>query len=231
MKFSIVFPTRERHDLLRNLLRSIAITTYDLNQVEVLIAIDDDDRASFDFVNGLGYSFVRTFQVERSLNFSQDYYTFLAKQSTGQWIITVNDDCVFETMGWDMFAYTMLKDLPSVVYGWIEDGIGSFRAHGQNEYCCFPLMGRGGFEALGYIFPSRIPTWGADLWAKKLYDQVEGVVKLPITIRHFCHHNQTREQDEINKRIANNQVQYDMRPTYDEINKLLAALKKERAFV
>jgi glycosyltransferase involved in cell wall biosynthesis len=227
MKFSIVFPSRDRIDLLRNLLRSIAVTTYDLNHVEVLIAIDDDDKATYDFVYSLAYSFVKPFKVPRSLNFSQDYYTFLANKSTGRWIITVNDDCVFETMLWDKLAFAVLDKLPGVIYGWSEDGLGDFRAHGHGEYCCFPLQGRAGIEAMGYVFPSRIPTWGADIWCKNIYDQVRSTVQLPITIRHFCHHNHTREQDEVNKRIMNNQIKYDLRPTYDEVNKLLSALRQE----
>ena len=228
MKFSIVFPTRERPLLLNALLRSIHATTHRIEDIEVLIATDEDDKITRDFLLSTHFEFVKVFYVQRSLNFSQDYYTFLAKQSTGQWIITANDDCVFETPNWDELAYGTLMDQPSVVYGWSEDGLGEFRAHGHGEYCCFPLQGRGGFEALGYIFPSRIPTWGADLWAKKLYDQIDSVVKLPIVVRHFCHHNNTREQDEVNKRIANNQIHFDIRPTYDEINILLRALKNQK---
>ena len=222
-RFSIIFPSRDRHELVSKLLGSIAAMTFNIADIEVLIAIDDDDTKSENFLKNFGVPFVQYFKVKRSLNFSQDYYTFLAKQSTGRWIITINDDCVFETPAWDVDAFNVLDQKPGVIYGWIEDGLGGFRAKGHGNYCCFPLQGRKGFEALGYIFPPRIPTWGADIWAKNLYDQIGSVVALPFTIRHFCHHNQTREQDHINKRIAHNQVPFDMRVTYEEINKLLQA--------
>ena len=228
IKFSIVFPTRERPDLLKSLLESINKNTFNLNEIEVLIAVDDDDITNYGFVE-LSFPFATIYRVKRSLNFSRDYYTFLAKQSTGRWIITANDDCVFETPEWDTLAYNVLKDKPGVIYGWIQDHLATYRANGHGNYCCFPLQGRAGFEALGYIFPSRVPTWGADIWAKNLYDQVNSVVELPITLRHYCHHNKTRGQDHISKRIANSQVPFDMRPGYDEINKLLAALKREMA--
>ena len=227
MKFSIIFPSRDRTNLLSNLLNSILKNTYNLKEVEVLIAIDNDDRGTFEFLTHFTYPFVKIWTVNRSLNFSKDYYTFLAKQSTGRWIITANDDCVMETPDWDIKAYEVLKDRPGVIYGWIQDHLGGFRAHGHGNYCCFPLQGRGGFEALGYIFPPRVPTWGADIWAKNLYDQINSVCEVPITLRHYCHHNKTREQDHISKRIALNQVPFDMRPTYEEINKLITALKKE----
>ncbi len=228
MNFSIVFPTRNRHHLLRNLLESVELNTEDLDRVEVLIAVDEDDKETQTFLLSSNYSFAKMFIVKRSLNFSQDYYTYLAKQSRGRWIITANDDCVFETKCWDAIAYKYLADKPSVIYGWIEDGLGEWRAKGHGNYCCFPLQGRGGFEALGYIFPARIPTWGADLWARSLYDQVRSVVELPITIKHICYHNKTREQDEVNKHIQSNQVHFDLRPGYDEVNKLISAIKQEK---
>jgi len=223
IKFSLIFPTRERCELVKKLLSSILKNTANLQEIEVLIAIDNDDKESLDTIANLGYQFVKIFTVSRSLNFSRDYYTYLAKQSTGKWIITINDDCVFETPRWDEKAYEALKDKSGVIYGWIEDGLGGWRAKGHGNYCCFPLQGRTGFEALGYIFPTRVPTWGADIWAKNLYDQINSVVTIPITIRHYCHHNQTRDQDAVSKRIAHNQVPFDMRITYEEINKLLQA--------
>lgn len=227
MNFSVVFPTRERPELLLNLLNSIKVNTFDPENIEVLIAIDEDDT-SYNHIDWEPYHhFVRVFRVKRSLNFSRDYYTFLAQQSTGRWIIACNDDCQFETRAWDEIAFQALKDAPGVVHGWIQDGLDGYRAPGHGNYCCFPLQGRAGFEALGYIFPSRIPTWGADIWLKSLYDQVDSVVEVPIVIKHYCHHNKTREQDAISKRIQNNQVPFDMKPTYEEVNLLLEVLRKE----
>ena len=230
-KFSIIFPSRDRQDLLLKMLQSLTHNTTHLDQIEVLIAVDHDDKKTFKFLCDLSLPFVKIYQVMRSLNFSRDYYNFLAKESKGRWIITANDDCVMETPHWDDLAYDVLKDKPGVIYGWIEDRLGGFRANGHGNYCCFPLQGRAGFEALGYIFPTRVPTWGADIWAKNLYDQIGSCVKLPITLRHDCHHNKTREQDHISKRIAHNQVPFDMRPTYEEINKLIEAMKKEQVKV
>lgn len=231
MNFSVVFPTRNRIDLLKNLLDSIQENTEDLSRIEVLIAVDEDDVATQKFIHDSPYLFVRMFVGKRSLNFSKDYYTYLAFQSTGRWVIACNDDCVFETKNWDTLAYEVLKDKPGVIYGWSEDGIGEYRAHGHGNYCCFPLQGRAGIEALGYFFPSRIPTWGADIWIKNLYDQVRSVVQLPITIKHYCYHNYTREQDEVNKHIQNNQVHYDVRPGYDEVNKLLKVIRQQKVTV
>lgn len=227
MKFSIILPTRERPELLKRLLDSICVTSQDCSELEVLLAVDSDDSITWEFLNSNNYHFVKPFEVQRSLNFSQDYYSFLGKQAKGRWVIVCNDDAVFETPQWDVLAYEVLKDKPSIVYGWSEDGIGEFRAKGHGVYCCFPLFGRGGIEALGCVFPSRIPTWGADIWARMIYDHVQSIVTLPITIRHYCFHNNTRPADKINSRIQNSQVLYDIRPKYEEVNVLLGVLKEE----
>jgi len=224
IKFSIVFPTRERPELLEKLMTSVLENTRNLSEVEVLIAIDEDDN-SYNHLKF--YSCFKVFRVKRSLNFSQDYYTFLAHQSKGKWIIAANDDCCFETMDWDVIAYDILKDLPNTIYGWCEDGLGEYRAKGHGNYCCFPLQGRKGFEALGFIFPARIPTWGADIWCKNIYDAIDSVVYLPIKLIHYNYHNFTREQDKVSIRIAENQVAFDVRPHYSEVNALLASLRKE----
>jgi glycosyltransferase involved in cell wall biosynthesis len=221
-KFSIVFPTRERAKLLTELLDSLAIKTKELSEIEVLIAIDLDDKTDYSFLEN--YSFVQSFRVPRSLNFSEDYYNYLAAKSVGEWIITANDDARFETQHWDVHAFNSLESLPRVIYGWIEDNLGMYRARGQGDYCCFPLFGRKGYEALGYIFPSRIPTWGCDIWASNLYKQINSRIILPIRIYHYCYHNQTRNQDHLNKRIGQNQVQYSTRPIRQEIEALMKAM-------
>ena len=229
IKFSFVFPSRDRQDLLKKLIDSLIKNTSKINEIEVLIAVDNDDMKTSDFLAALNLSFVKIFHVARSLNFSRDYYTFLAKQSKGRWIITINDDCVCETPSWDTIAYEILKDKPSVIYGRIEDGLDGFRANGHGNYSCFPLQGRGGFEALGWIFPERIPVWGADIHIRNLYLQVDSVVNIPIMFRHYSHHNKLRIQDDINKNVAKISAKspFDMRPTYEEINKLIEAMKKE----
>lgn len=223
-KFTILFPTRERPKLLKALLDSLVANTSNLDDIEVLIAIDIDDKTDYELLGA--YSFVRDFRVHQSMNFSENYYNFLAYHSTGEWIITGNDDCCFETKNWDWIAYNALKDRPRVIYGWIEDNLGKYRARGQGDYCCFPLFGRRGYETLGYIFPSRIPTWGADIWSSNLYKQINSRITLPIKIHHICYHNMTRSQDHLNKRIGQNQVNYSTRPIRQEIEALMNALNR-----
>lgn len=235
-KFSIIFPTRERPKLLDQLLSSICTTTACLDDVEVLIAYDKDDEATKQYIRRCGWKFPVWIECERSLNFSRDYYSKLAKMSRGQWLMIINDDTKFKTPDWDMKAGAVLSAYvgigPNVVYGWVEDELGRNRLTEFNNYTCFPILGWEGVQALGFVFPERIPMWGADIWCRDLYGEVDRVVKVPITIAHICHHNKTREQDHVNKRVQANSHQATpavMQPTYDEINKILQALESKNA--
>lgn len=222
-KFSIIFPTRERVDLLKNILGSIAGTTANIKDIEVLVAYDEDDTATKNFIqlnSGL-YPFVSWNMTKQSKNFSKDYYNWLFTMSTGKWIIVCNDDSEFRTQGWDTIAENAINayigNKPSVFMGWIEDGLGDARLFDMANYCCFPLFGRDGVKAVGYIFPERIPTWGADIWARKLYDTIGRVVVLPFTIFHLNHWNHTRPQDAVNKRIQDGYRYNPVEPSKGEI--------------
>lgn len=223
MKFSIIFPTRERPSLLRSLLESIKETTANLENVEVLVAYDDDDYVTEDFIETEGpmMPWVIWVECKRSLNFSRDYYSHLARISNGRWIIICNDDAIFKTPRWDAIIEPILNQFirksPNVVYGWIEDDLGKARLTQFGNYSCFPLFGRDGVEKLGYVFPEDIPTWGADIWAWKTYALINRIVTLPMTISHICPHNGTREVDEVHERIRKNQIRIDMNPRRADI--------------
>jgi len=235
--FSIILPSRDRQRLLTNLLRSIEKNTGYLNKVEVLVAYDNDDGAMESYAywakENIG-PWVKFYDVPRSSNFSKDYYTYLYNQSSGRWVIACNDDAEFITPNWDIEAKKALGDYiksgPNVVYGWIEDELGTSRMTQFGDYCCFPLLGRDGVDSLGYYFSDAVPIWGADIWLQKLYKNVSKVCKIPFTIKHISHHNGLREQDELNKRLAsiNAKIQCSMQPTYEEINNLICAIKPEQ---
>lgn len=232
-KLSVIFPTRERPKLLGNILRSIAFTTHNPDNVEVLIAYDDDDsvtKMALPEMKAIPRLNLVPVECKRSMNFSRDYYSKLAKIGKGDWFVVVNDDADFRTMNWDCLTRDALnaaiKDGPNIIYGWVEDNLGKNRLTQFNNYTCFPILGRAGVEKLGYIFPETIPTWGADIWAYYLYNRINRIAKVPITISHISHHNGTREQDAINKRIEQScrGQAIQMYPTREELHALDEAL-------
>jgi glycosyltransferase involved in cell wall biosynthesis len=230
MNFSIILPSRERPELLKSFIQSIEKTTEDFDNIEVLIALDECDKhTDYKFLEE--YEYVLVFRVRRSANFSKDYYNFLASQSIGNWIICANDDSEFKTDGWDNLALGVLESRPNIVYGFIEDGMDGYRVAKYDPYCSFPLIGRKGYETLGYIFPDRIPIWGANLWVKYLYEELNSWVKLPIKIQHLTHRNKTRSIDHINEQITRKYMFVLPDPTRLEFEKLRIALEQEKAKV
>lgn len=216
---SVILPSRDRVGLLSQLLASIISTTDDIRRIEVLIAVDKDDVSTIGFLEKycLSSRFVRYFIVDRSSNFSKDYYNYLYGISTGKYVMAINDDCEFMTVGWDTELLKAMDGM-EVVYGVVEDGVNaSLRGV---SYSCWPLLGRVGVERLGYFFPSRISTWGGDIWAAMLYRAVGAVVDVPVLIQHICHHNGTRERDNINYRVGALAGVYSVEPTAVEVSLL-----------
>lgn len=231
-KFSIIFPTRERPELLEELLRSICLKTFNLEDIEVLIAYDRDDVTTKHYIETCGWKYPQWVECERSLNFSRDYYSMLAKKAKGRWLVIINDDTKFKTLHWDVIADDALANAvsigPDIIYGWVEDELGRNRLTEFNNYTCFPILGWEGIKALGYVFPERLAMWGADIWCRHLYGEIKRIVHVPITIAHICHHNGTRKQDHVNKRVQANSMGATpeaMTPTYEEVNTLIKALE------
>ena len=231
-KFSIIFPTRERRFLLGNLLRSIRRNTMNPEDVEILVAYDNDDLQTRGFIFENQHLPVTWVVCERTLNFSRDYYSMLAKQTQGRWLVICNDDVEFRTPRWDVLAWEALMaavgEGSDIWYGWVEDDLGAARCSEFNDYSCFPILSKQGVDALGYVFPERIPCWGADIWARYLYGEIARVVKVPITLSHICHHNGTRGRDDINKRVQEISGMFSMKPTPQEINTLLQFIREDR---
>jgi len=162
MNFSLIFPTRERPKLLDNLLKSLDKTTSNKKAVEILIVRDRDDDTDIRSVLKKYPSLdTKLYTVDRSTNFSRDYYNFLARQAKGKFIWALNDDVEFKTKFWDVILNTelelYLRDKPDrIVYCMTGDGLNN------HNYCCFPILSKETFECIGYFFNERYTTWCAD---------------------------------------------------------------------
>jgi glycosyltransferase involved in cell wall biosynthesis len=202
INFSIIFPTRERPKLLSALLRTIETTTSEKDKIEVLVVYDDDDRETDKTVEIFEEFYrdikLRFYRVERSRNFSRDYYSFLAKKSKGRYVWAINDDAEFWTQGWDKIvllkAEEYLRDKPDrVVYIKVSD-----ETHGEGA-TCFPILSKESVEALGHFFNPLYPTWSADLklYTVFVHKDVDRVLDLSqdVFLGHNSPHNERRERD------------------------------------
>ena len=155
-KISILLATRKRTDMLKNSLASLINLASDPNNLEIMLAFDNDDEETFNWVEenvltdlddkGVSYtcmSFDRLGYIR--LN---EYYNKLALEAEGDWLFFWGDDAIMETQDWDkeIIAYTgkfrVLRALthkchplaifPIVPKQWV-DMFGYFSAHQLND--------------------------------------------------------------------------------------------------
>ena len=105
MSFTILFNSRGRVPMLKQMLSRIQNTTYDLDNIEVLINIDDDDTESVNIVEEFEeeFEFVKFLINPRELNIHK-HVNIMADMAQGKYIWALGDDCHIITMHWDKIA-------------------------------------------------------------------------------------------------------------------------------
>ena len=204
IKFSIIFPSRQRTPLLINLIKSIKKTTSNLDEIEVLIAYDSDDET---FAFPSGEKFIQTFEMER-LDSIVAYYNILATKTVGEYIITVNDDCEFETQDWDKLLWSFIeKNVPEdgIAYISVDDGYKKHKpvTEDGNNFSCFPILSNKSVKAMKQCFNKQFKAWGADTNIYLIFKTIDRVFYFnDMKIEHISYHNGLRERDDINVHVA-----------------------------
>ncbi len=231
MNFSLILPTRGRQFLMSTLLETIKVTTNRIEEVELLVAVDNDDEETLKRLPQwkVLYPFTTFYQLQRATNFSVDYYNYLAKLAKGDFIIALNDDIEFRTKNWDWIINSKLQQYfhptraDKICYGWLDDGY----RHPQG-FCCFPLLTRQAYEVLGYFFPEELPTWGADCELFYIFRNLDRVCKIPeVLLQHISPHTGFREADAQNHRVQ----ELDRRQKFDlrnDVSKLRRHIRRFR---
>lgn len=103
---SIILPTRKRVDIFKKSIDSLHNTISNVENFEILVAIDDDDSETYDkirdYANIKGLP-IKTFYYERKFYHGlQEYYNDLALKAKGKFIFTWNDDAIMKTINWDI---------------------------------------------------------------------------------------------------------------------------------
>jgi hypothetical protein len=201
MNFSLILPSRERINLLENLLESLLKNTSDIDNIEVWIAFDWDDSQSVKNIKKLSnkFTFTQFLVTDRQNNLSDGYYNRLAKISNGKFVQVLNDDCQIVTNSWDEKAIKVLSEYQK----FISDGILYGKAQDEGiGYSCFPLLSRQAIEAMGWFFHPEMTAWGADIHLHEVYSKVNRVIDLPYKVDHISHHTGKRDRDNVNYRLS-----------------------------
>ena len=143
---SLLLPSRGRPVQLKRLFDSIREQTYDLDNIEIFLYLDEDDAKNYS-------------ELDESLNIKKivgprmtmgAYNTACLKQSKNDVIILLNDDMVIRTKGWDKAILDMHNS--------IDDGI--YLAHindlyKRKKFCTIPILSRKTANLLLDPYPER----------------------------------------------------------------------------
>jgi hypothetical protein len=109
---SLLLPTRNRPDRLRRFLTSASTNAADPSQVEAVIYVDDDDRATGD-VSGLGIDVVTIVGPRTTMGHVNS--ACIAK-ARGDILMLVNDDVFVRSREWDTALRRLHDGFPDHVY-------------------------------------------------------------------------------------------------------------------
>jgi len=200
MMISLVLAFRDRVDTLEQMVTSIMKTALNPQSIEILLAMDHDDRKGKEGAVRLAQLnrdlTFRMYFFERSNHFTKDYVNPLARLAEGRWIINLNDDAVFLQLGWDVelnskMAEAALKFEDDILLGLPKDGI---NREGEDplfpHFTCFPVVSKEYVQRSGEFLDERFKIWGPDHYIAQVFKKVGRLVSLTeeVTIHHKSYH-------------------------------------------
>ena len=109
-KISILLATRKRTDMLKKSLASLIDLASDPTSLEILLAFDNDDEKTVDWVQENVLTDLDNKDVSYTcMSFERlgyirlnEYYNKLAVEAEGDWLFFWGDDAIMETQDWDL---------------------------------------------------------------------------------------------------------------------------------
>jgi hypothetical protein len=183
MKFSIIFPARGHKEKLYRTLDSIVRTTDRLEDIEVLIAVDNDDEElkTFGYNGGVD---ITIFEYPPRKNILCCYYNALAKKATGDVIWVWSQECFLRTKHWDKIARKHIRRKPKwdvwlamprdiTLLEKLPDGRWKTKIQvnpiTKEEFSCYYMLSRKAYEAVGFVQKPDLRMWGSDLYMCMLF--------------------------------------------------------------
>ena len=186
MRFSVLVPTRKRHNRLREFLGSINATAHNPSEIEILFYVDEDDDITKEHKlikenPNLNIQFFRKPREEIQGN----RYNFLLGQSQGDFIMYAADDLIFESPYWDKYVYsefTHYQDRIVLIYPRTKNYNCRLAAHG--------FVSRESTRVLGRLFTPYFRSVCDDVWLTEVYKMLGRLRcfdKIHITHKHFSY--------------------------------------------
>jgi hypothetical protein len=162
------------------------------DQIEIMIAYDDDDQDSKDYFSGFAWSkFISHWPVQHQISCVprwgyrelHKYINMLAQASKGKWIFFWSDDPIMETKNWDDHVRAN------------EDFVGLLHIGASNapvDCSILPLFHRSWLDLFGCVSPVN----HADSWMSEICRRAEARIVIPVTIFHDRFENSGNNRDE-----------------------------------
>jgi hypothetical protein len=148
---------------LRRLLDSVKTTTRNLDELEVILVVDDDDREMAQFE----YEGVNLMRVPVPASFVMGELNMSGyRASTGRYLMLLNDDVVLRTPGWDERVLAAFRSVP--------DGMALVHVNDlifRDTLCIFPFVTREFCLLTGGICPEAYLRYRID-------DHIQGIFEL-----------------------------------------------------
>lgn len=189
---SVLLPTRKRVAMVEASLSSLLDRTRHPEQIEILLAYDDDDDQSHEYFNSDRWSeFIgkwpvkhRIYQVPRwGYRALHRYINMLANESRGKWIFFWSDDPLMETDNWDDHVRAN------------EDFVGLLHIAASNapmNCSILPLFHRQWIELFGCVSPIN----HADSWMSDICWNAKARRVIPVTVFHDRFEDSGNNRDE-----------------------------------
>lgn len=177
---SVLLPTRNRIPLVKRTVQSLLTNSANPDQIEIMVAYDEDDVASQEYFNSTEWTdLINSFKSHSQVchcpcwGYSglNHYYTTMAKQSNGHWLMIWNDDAVMLTPNWDQHLAAE------------QDYVGLLHMTTENfkkTLTLFPLIPRVWIDLFGSISLHQLN----DSWIQDICHEVDAVREIPVTVFH-----------------------------------------------
>lgn len=168
INFSLIVPTRNRFELLKNNMPTFFKLAKHPTQVEIILIVDFDDPSIQDVLSLLtGLPNTYLICQHRTSYLIKDYNNKGSQFSTGKYIWILNDECEMTTNHWDEILTkkieNFLQDKPDrILYTLINDDTHYSAGVHHVSGCCFPVLTKEAVDCLNGIMPPEINAHGAD---------------------------------------------------------------------
>lgn len=142
---SVLMPSRQRPELARQSIESLG------DDIEVLIWVDDDDPELEGYQQLDAKVFIRP---RVGYPMMHTMINYLAKESTGDWLLLWNDDALMHTSDWQDKLPTITHRYPQI--------LNIFNSN--PEVNLFPVINRCAYEIMGhYSLSAHCDSWVQDI--------------------------------------------------------------------